>query len=294
MEIQIERTSGEPERPIPISAVPRPTVISSAEASLSFQQNAISWRGVFAGVAASFLFFVCLMTLGVALGGSTLRAIIDGSTPLSSLGASSAFWFVLSTLLSLYAGSYVGGRLSGPVSLPIGQLQGIVISALFFALVVSQLNSMMTTLGRGLTGAIGSFGQTVGEVGKNPMVQDAIRSSLGKIPLKSSPDIVMSEVASRMFRGDRLGARDYLAQQTGLSAREADLKIYQILSATQTTLKAIGNTTAQAITLAGWTLFTSFALGTLFSFLGGGLGAASHLGQTKTRREPKSQRREVA
>ncbi len=173
MDIQIDRTRSEPDRPISISSIARPLELAPAEArSLA----PISWKGVLAGVLVALLTHLTLISLGIALGGSSLRAIIEGSAPLASMGASSAFWLILSVTLSLYMGSYVGARLSGAISARVGQLQGVVISALFFGLTLIQIGS-----------TLGLVSRSLGEIGKSPMVQDAIRSSLGKNPLKSLP-----------------------------------------------------------------------------------------------------------
>jgi hypothetical protein len=274
MEIQIERTQKEPERPIPISSATR---TFTTQASMALERPGISWRGVFAGLLVACLAHLTLVSLGIALGGSSLKALIGGTSKLGGIAASSALWFILASAISLYLGSYAAGKLSGTVSVRVGQLQGVVVSALFFALVLSQAGSTLGAVSRGFSGALGTLGQTPTEVGKNPMVQDAIRNALGKIPLKSPPDQVASELATRLIRGNRTGARDYLAQQTGLSTKDAETKLSQLMTAAEETLKSIGETTAQIISVVGWTLFTALIFGTLFSSLGGGAGVASEL-----------------
>ncbi len=283
MDIQIDRARSEPERPVSLSSIPRSFEVKSPDLRDS---SAISWKGVFAGVLVTVLAHLTLLSLGVALGGSSLRAVIWGSARLTNLGSASAFWFVLSSLLSLYLGGYVAGRLSGPVSILVGQLQGMVISALFFAFFLSQVGVTLNLVTRGLGGVAGTLGQSLGEVSKNPMVQDAIRTSLGKIPLKSPPDQVVSELASRLIRGNRTGARDYLAQQTGLSPKDANTKITQLIASTEESLKSIGGATLQVISAAGWTLFGGLVLGTLFASLGGGVGVAASLNQPTTPNRP--------
>ena len=113
----------------------------------------------------------------------------------------------------------------------------------------------------------------------------------GKTPLKSPPDQVAGELASRLIRGNRIGARDYLAQQSGLSPRDADAKISQLLTTTEQTLKNVGGTAAKAISVAGWTLFAGLALGTLFAFLGGGAGVNSELKSTHPPYKPQSRKK---
>ncbi len=291
MDIQIDRARNDPERPTPLSTISRTFEVRSTETR---NASPISWKGVFAGVLVAFLIQLTLLSLGVALGGSSLKSIIQGSTRLVGLGTSSAFWFALSTILSLYFGSYVGGRLSGPISIRVGQYQGVVISALFFALLLTQLGTTFGVLSRSLSGAAGALGQTMGEVSKNPMVQDAIRTSLGKLPLKSPPEQVVGELASRLIRGNRTGARDYLVQQTGLSPKEADIKINQLISSTEENLKSIGGATAQVISIAGWTLFSALLLGTFFSFLGGGAGVAAHFDRNLAPKRPTQEKTKTA
>ncbi len=277
MDIQINRARPEPERPSLVSTLPRSLETTSNR--FSREDSPISWRGVLAGVLVAFLAQLAFTSLGVALGASSLRGVIQGTTRFVGLASGSALWLILSTLLSLYSGGYVAGRLSGPISVRIGQIQGIVISALFFALCLSQIGMTLGLISRGISGAMSTLSQSVGTVSKNPIVQEAIRTTLGKIPLKSPPDQVASELTSRLMSGNRTGARDYLAQQTGLSAKEADAKINQLMGSTGEALKTAGNATASIVSIAGWTLFSALLLGTLFAFLGGGVGVAAHFGK---------------
>jgi hypothetical protein len=80
-----------------------------------------------------------------------------------------------------------------------------------------------------------------------------------------------------LIRGDTIGARNYLASQAGISRAEADRRLTQLKTDFQTKVKDVGAATAKAVSIAGWTLFGVFLLGTGFSSLGGAAGVRRNL-----------------
>jgi hypothetical protein len=159
----------------------------------------------------------------------------------------------------------------------VGGVQGFVVAALFFAFMISQVGALVGSVGSGLGNVIGSAGSAASSASNNPQVQAVIQDRLGDLNLKSPPDQVAQGLGSRLVRGDTIGARNYLASQAGISRAEADRRINQFKTDFQAKMKDVGTAAAKAVSIAGWTLFGVFTLGTLFSVLGGAAGASRNL-----------------
>jgi hypothetical protein len=241
------------------------------------EHSTINWRAIFAGVFISLLSYSVLISLGLAVGGTTLRGIIQGNDAGQTFGIGSGIWLIVSALISLFIGSYSAGKSSGLISTRVGRTQGVVITAIFFGIMLSQVGSTIGFLGKGLGSTLGVMGGAAGDLSKNPQVQETIRASLNGLNLKSSPETVARGVTTRLLQGDDQGAKNYLAQQAGISSNEADRRIQEFKGNAQDTLRDIGGATAKVVAIAGWALFSSLILGTLFGSLVGGAGALANL-----------------
>jgi hypothetical protein len=153
----------------------------------------------------------------------------------------------------------------------------MVISALFFMFLVSQVGSTIGALGQGISSAVGTIGGAAGDLAKNPQVRDTIDRALGGLNLNSPPDQVAQGLATRLLRGDEEGAKNYLARQAGISRSEADRRFETLKGNFQNTARDIGTKAARGIAVAGWSLFGALVLGTLFACLGGGIGVVANL-----------------
>jgi hypothetical protein len=243
----------------------------------ALERSSISWRAIFAGFFISFMVYLILTALGFAIGGASLRGVVQGQGGGQGLSIGSGIWLVVTALLSLFVGSYLAGRSSGIITSRVGGVQGFVVAALFFAFMISQVGAVVGAVGSGLGTVIGSAGTVASSAANNPQVQGVIQDRLGDLNLKSPPDQVAQGLATRLIRGDTLGARNYLATQAGISRAEADRRINQFKTDVQNKIKDVASTTAKAVSIAGWTLFGVFALGAFFSILGGAAGAKRNL-----------------
>ena len=217
------------------------------------------------------------MTLGLAFGGANLQSVIESGDSAKGLGIGTAIWLVVSTLVALFAGSYASGRVSGMISTRVGRIQGVVISALFFGLLLSQLGAAIGSLGRGVGATVGAVGGATSDLAQNSQVQDIIDNAIGDLNLKSSPEVVIKGVASRLIRGDQQSAVTYLSRQTGVSRGEAQQRLQGLKNDFQTASTNAGITAAKTIKVAGWTLFGALLLGMLAAMFGGGLGVQTNL-----------------
>jgi hypothetical protein len=248
-----------------------------AASSPVLERSSISWRAIFAGAFISLLAYFILMALGLAIGGATLRGVISGDSSAQGLGIGSGIWLIVTAFISLYFGSYMAGRVSGLITSRVGGVQGLVITALFFGFLFTQVGAGIGALGSGLGSIVGKVGGAAGDMAQNPQVKSVIEKSLGSLNLKSPPDQVAQGVASRLIQGRDDDAKNFLASQAGISRPDADRRIAQARTDIQSTLHDVGVTAAKITTIAGWTIFGMLLIGALAGVYGGGGGARANL-----------------
>lgn len=236
----------------------------------------VSWRSILAGIMVSFFMMALLLSLGMAFGGLGL----SDATDMQNAGIFTGVWFLISSVISIFTGSYFASRVSKFQTGRIGAAQGTVIASLFFGFFLFQTVSTIGWLGR-TTGAVagGSFaaiGAGAGQSIQNPVVNDMIENSLGDMNLKTEPKTVVSGVASRMIRGDTESAKNYLAYQAGITPQEADQRIAQLRAQIDQAMTQARIAAAKALQTAGWSLFATMTLGAIAAMVGGALGAYSN------------------
>src|SRR5438132_8611844 len=84
----------------------------------------VSWGAILAGLVVALVLQIVLSVLGVAIGASTVGPLRDVQ-PAKGLAIGSVIWFGLSSILSIFAGACVAGRLSGGPRQADGLLHGI-------------------------------------------------------------------------------------------------------------------------------------------------------------------------
>jgi GrpB-like predicted nucleotidyltransferase (UPF0157 family) len=120
-----------------------------------------------------------LSLLGAGIGLSTIDPL-EEQNPINGIGVGAAIWWGLSTLVSLYVGGLVAGRLAGAPRRTDGLLHGLLSWALF---TLFSLYLLTTALGR-IVGGVGSVaGQTLALAGRGvaavaPGAGDAIKNEL--------------------------------------------------------------------------------------------------------------------
>lgn len=72
----------------------------------------VSWAAIFAGAVVALVVQLMLSVLGIGIGASTVNPMTE-QNPAAGLGTGAAIWFVLTSLIALFAGGWVAGRLAG-------------------------------------------------------------------------------------------------------------------------------------------------------------------------------------
>lgn len=234
----------------------------------------ISWRSIVAGLIFSVICYVALTALGVGVMGTAAQQLIqesEGGGQGIAIGA--AIWAIVSILLSLVVGSYFAARISNLVTGKMGGAQGLVIASVFFALIFWGAGNAIGALGGAMGSAAKSIGGGAQNMMQNPAVQNQIDQAFQGLNLKSPPEVVAQNLASRIIAGDQQGAKNYLAYQAGIPASEVDVRIAQL----QTQLQNAAESTAQGVAIAGWILFAALVLGLGSGYLGGRFGAVANI-----------------
>ena len=146
------------EKQIPIveSTTGAPGLHRTTASSPSWHQR-ISWAAVIAGFIIAVFVQLALTLLGIAIGMSTVDAV-HHDTPGTGLAIGSGIWYVLSLLISLYAGGWVAGRLAKDKHTSESMIHGLLVAGLLFILTFYLLSS---AVGKIVNGAGSLVGNTV-------------------------------------------------------------------------------------------------------------------------------------
>ena len=145
----------------------------------------VSWGAIFAGTLVGLVFQIMFMLLGAAIGLSTVQS--DSAPNAQGMALGSAIWLLVTSLIAIWIGACVAGRLSGGPRRADGMLHGIVTwsfsTLIMFALLAAGIGAVLGGAGAllGSTAALGSSvqGQS-GQSGQNVVatVQDVIKGAL--------------------------------------------------------------------------------------------------------------------
>lgn len=140
----------------------------------------ISWGSVFAGVLIAIVIQIALSLLGIGIGLSTVDPKTEAD-PTAGLGMGTAIWYIISSLIALFAGGWIAGRLAPTRRLFDGIIHGILAWSL---VTLITLYFLTTTIG-GILGGVGKLvGSTLGVAGKvagqgvqaaAPAIKDAVQ-----------------------------------------------------------------------------------------------------------------------
>lgn len=157
------------------------TIISPSGIREPFKRR-ISWGAVLAGALIGLVLQLLLSLLGLGIGLSTINPMTEGGNPAAGLGVGAAIWWLLSSLVSVYAGGWVAGRMAGIPRTVDSMLHGLLswglVTVLTFYLITTSLGALIS----GATGVVGKglsmAGQGIASVA--PQVTDTIKEKLGE------------------------------------------------------------------------------------------------------------------
>jgi hypothetical protein len=143
----------------------------------------ISWGAIAAGTVTALAIQVLMAMLGTGIGASTVDTLSAGETPSAAvLGGGAAIWWVISSLVSLAAGGWVAGRLSGVARSAEGGMHGMLTWAVAVLATVYLVTSAAGSLMRGAAGVLGTAATVTatGAAAAAPKVADMAGEQLSK------------------------------------------------------------------------------------------------------------------
>lgn len=122
----------------------------------------ISWGAIFAGTLIALVVQLLLSLLGMGIGLSTINPMSEGGNPAEGLGMGAGIWWVISSLIALYAGGWVAGRLAGIPRTTDSTLHGLLTWGL---VTLATFYLITTSIGALISGATGVVGKGLTMVG---------------------------------------------------------------------------------------------------------------------------------
>jgi hypothetical protein len=139
----------------------------------------ISWGAVFAGALLALVAQLSLSLLGLGIGLSTVDPMQE-QNPVSGLGTGAIIWYGISTLVALYLGGMVAGRLAGAPRRTDGLLHGLLswglVTLFTFYLLTTTVGGIISGVGGVAGRALTAAGSGIAAVA--PQAGDAIKGEL--------------------------------------------------------------------------------------------------------------------
>ena len=121
----------------------------------------ISWSAVFAGVLVAIVTQMLLTLLGIGVGLGTIDPVQE-QNPTAGLGIGTAIWYIISSLLSLFVGGWVAGRLASTPRLFDGVIHGVLTWSLVTLFTVYLLTTAIGKIIGGASSLVGGIVSTAG------------------------------------------------------------------------------------------------------------------------------------
>ncbi|MFD2574269.1 hypothetical protein ACFSUS_26785 [Spirosoma soli] len=142
----------------------------------------ISWSAVFAGVLVAIVTQMLLTLLGLGIGLGTIDPV-EEANPTAGLGIGSAIWYGVSSLISLFLGGWVAGRLASAPRTFDGVIHGVLTWCLVTLLTIYFLTTTLGSIIGGASRLVGGIVRTAGSAaasagpGLTNMVQDQLKAN---------------------------------------------------------------------------------------------------------------------
>ena len=159
--------------------IERPPVNVGAYRDQAAIVKRISWGAIFAGVVMTLVTQLLLNILGLGIGASTINPVSE-QNPANGIATGAGIWFVFSSLIALFVGGWVAGRLAGIPRATDSLLHGLVTWGLGTLVLFYFLSSLVGSLIGGTFRVLGSGLSAVGNaaVATAPAIADAAQNQI--------------------------------------------------------------------------------------------------------------------
>ena len=139
----------------------------------------ISWSAVFAGILVAIVTQMLLTLLGLGIGLGTIDPLQERN-PTAGLGIGSAIWYIISSLLSLFVGGWIAGRLASAPRLFDGIIHGVLtwclVTLLTIYFLTTTIGSIIGGAGKLVGGLVSTAGTAVASAA--PSIGNAVQGQL--------------------------------------------------------------------------------------------------------------------
>jgi len=171
----------------------------------------ISWGAIFAGTVVALAVQLLLSLLGIGIGASSIDPYQQN--PGKGFGIGAGLWFLISSLVAMYAGACVAGRLSGASRTDDRALHGVITWAVATLFTIFLLT---TAVGGVIGGAAGLMSKALPATGSGDLQSQLQRMGVDTEALKQQAQSVLPGAPT-----GRSQLSDEQKQQLEQKAREA-------------------------------------------------------------------------
>jgi len=265
----------------------------------------ISWAAIFAGLIITLVTELVLSVLGIAIGATAINPLTADQGSAQGIGIGAGIWFLVTSLIALFLGGWVAGRVSGFARGGEGTLHGLVTWGAATLLTVYLLstavggmlsgtagllkNAMpaagqaMSSSGGGGQGGVGSALQSVAGGGSDSTGQEIQSLAKSNPQLAPAAARLISE-SPNVKPEDRQAVVNSLVSKNNMSEDQANQTVdrwiqgsQQMKAQTEQKARKAGDVAAKGVSAAGWWSFAMLVLTGLVAAWGGSKGATAFL-----------------
>lgn len=270
----------------------------------------MSWGAVLAGAAVALSVQLLLSLLGLGIGLATVDPAAADTPDAATFGIATGVFYAIVTLLSLFAGGWVAGRLAGMPVRTDGLLHGLVtwsVAMLLLLYVVTtsvgavlsgtlgMVGSALQAAGQGAQAAAGAAAQTdVGEEALNSIEQQAqqllgqAQQATGAQDAAGLLDQVMAVAQGGLSEQEQQQILDRIVEQTGVTREEAEAQLQELQSqyqeaaaAAEEQAREAAQATSEAVSQGAFWSFVALLCGAIAAAVGGLVGTPRDLTETR-------------
>jgi hypothetical protein len=264
----------------------------------------ISWAAIFAGLIITLVTELVLSVLGIAIGATAINPLTADQGSAQGIGIGAGIWFLVTSLIALFLGGWVAGRVSGFTRGGEGPLHGLITwgaaTLLTVYLLSTAVGSMLSgtagllkntmpaagqamSSGAGAQGGVGSALQSVTGGGSDSTRQQIQSLAQQNPQLAASAARLMAE-SPNVRPEDRQAVVDSLVSKNNMSEDQANQTVDRWIQGSQQTkaqaeqkARQAGDVAAKGVSAAGWWSFAMLVLTGLVAAWGGSRGATAFL-----------------
>jgi len=265
----------------------------------------ISWAAIFAGLIITLVTELVSSVLGIAIGATAINPLTADQGSAQGIGIGAGIWFLVTSLIALFLGGWVAGRVSGFARGSEGTLHGLVTwgaaTLLTVYLLSTALGGMLSgtagllkntmpaasqamSSGGGGQGGVGSALQSITGGGGSDSTRQEIQSLAQQNPELAPAAARLMAKSPNVRPEDRQAVVNSLVSKNGMSEDQANQTVdrwvqasQQVKAQTEQKARQAGDVAAKGVSAAGWWSFAMLVLTGLVAAWGGSKGATSFL-----------------